>query len=101
MRFYKGNYEHYLKAREEEARVLESKAKHQEQKVKQAARFIERFRAKASKARQAQSKIKLVKKIELVETFQNGKPSTSLFLRWREAAGTCFRSTAYPRASDP
>jgi len=73
MRFYKGNYEHYLKAREEEARVLESKAKHQEQKVKEAARFIDRFRAKSSKARQAQSKIKLVKKIELVETFQRRK----------------------------
>jgi ATP-binding cassette, subfamily F, member 3 len=73
LRFYNGNYEHYLKAREEEARVLESRAKHQEQKVKEAERFIERFRAKASKARQAQSKIKLVKKIELVETFQKRK----------------------------
>jgi ATP-binding cassette subfamily F protein 3 len=73
MRFYNGNYEHYLKAREEEARVLEARAKHQEQKVKQAERFIERFRSKASKARQAQSKIKLVKKIELVETFQKRK----------------------------
>jgi ATP-binding cassette subfamily F protein 3 len=73
MRFYNGNYEHYLKAREEENRVLEAKAKHQEQKVKEAERFIERFRAKASKARQAQSKIKLVKKIELVETFQRRK----------------------------
>ena len=73
MRFYNGNYEHYLRAREEEARVLEARAKHQEQKVKEAERFIERFRAKASKARQAQSKIKLVKKIELVETFQKRK----------------------------
>ena len=73
MRFYNGNYEHYLKAREEETRVLESRAKHQEQKVKEAARFIERFKAKASKARQAQSKIKLVRKIELVETFQKRK----------------------------
>ncbi len=73
MRFYSGNYEHYLKAREEESRVLESRAKHQEQKVREAERFIERFRAKASKARQAQSKIKLVKKIELVETFQKRK----------------------------
>jgi len=73
MRFYNGNYEHYLRAREEEARVLEAKAKHQEQKVKEAERFIERFKAKASKARQAQSKIKLVKKIELVETFQKRK----------------------------
>ena len=73
MRFYNGNYEHYLRAREEEAKVLEARAKHQEQKVKEAERFIERFRAKASKARQAQSKIKLVKKIELVETFQKRK----------------------------
>jgi ATP-binding cassette subfamily F protein 3 len=73
MRFYNGNYEHYLRAREEEARVLEARVKHQEQKVKEAERFIERFRAKASKARQAQSKIKLVKKIELVETFQKRK----------------------------
>ncbi|MGE5840840.1 MAG: ABC-F family ATP-binding cassette domain-containing protein [Deltaproteobacteria bacterium] len=73
LRFYNGNYEHYLRAREEEARVLEARAKHQEQKVKEAERFIERFRAKASKARQAQSKIKLVKKIELVQTFQRRK----------------------------
>jgi ATP-binding cassette subfamily F protein 3 len=73
LRFYTGNYEHYLRAREEEARVLEARAKHQEQKVKEAERFIERFRAKATKARQAQSKIKLVKKIEMVETFQKRK----------------------------
>jgi ATP-binding cassette subfamily F protein 3 len=73
MRFYSGNYEHYLKTREEEARVLEARAKHQEQKVKEAVRFIERFKAKASKARQAQSKLKLVKKIELVDTFQKRK----------------------------
>jgi ATP-binding cassette subfamily F protein 3 len=73
MRFYSGNYDHYLKAREEEARVLDARAKNQEQKVKEATRFIERFKAKASKARQAQSKIKLVKKIELIETFKRRK----------------------------
>jgi len=73
MRFYNGNYDHYLKAREDEARVLDARAKHQEQKVREAARFIERFKAKASKARQAQSKIKLVKKIELIETFKKRK----------------------------
>jgi ATP-binding cassette, subfamily F, member 3 len=73
MRFYNGNYDHYLKAREEEKKNLEARAKNQEQKVKEAARFIERFRAKSSKARQAQSKIKLLKKIELVETHQRQK----------------------------
>jgi ATP-binding cassette, subfamily F, member 3 len=73
MRFYNGNYDHYLKAREEEKKNLEARAKNQEQKVKEAARFIERFRAKSSKARQAQSKIKLLKKIQLVETHQKQK----------------------------
>jgi ATP-binding cassette, subfamily F, member 3 len=73
MRFYNGNYDHYLKAREEEKKNLEARAKNQEQKVKEASRFIERFRAKSSKARQAQSKIKLLKKIELVETHKKQK----------------------------
>ena len=65
---YSGNYDFYLEAREERRKSLAAKARNQEQKIKDAQRFIERFRAKASKARQAQSKIKLLKKIELVET---------------------------------
>jgi len=73
MRFYNGNYDHYLRAREEEKKNLEARAKNQEQKVKEASRFIERFRAKSSKARQAQSKIKLLKKIELIETHKKQK----------------------------
>jgi ATP-binding cassette, subfamily F, member 3 len=73
IRFYNGNYDHYLRAREEEKKNLEAKARNQEQKVKEAAKFIERFRAKSSKARQAQSKIKLLKKIELVETHRKQK----------------------------
>jgi ATP-binding cassette subfamily F protein 3 len=73
MRFYNANYDHYLNAREEENKTLEAMARNQEQKVKEAAKFIQRFRAKSSKARQAQSKIKLLKKIELVETHKKQK----------------------------
>ena len=73
LRSYSGNYDFYLQAREEESRTLEARARNQEQKVKEAKRFIERFQAKASKARQAQSKIKLMKKMELIETHQHRK----------------------------
>ena len=73
MRSYNGNYDFYLKAREEEVRSLEARAKNQEQKIKDAEKFIERFRSKATKARQAQSKIKLVKKMEMVETHRKEK----------------------------
>jgi ATP-binding cassette, subfamily F, member 3 len=70
MRSYKGNYDSFLAAREEEMKILEANARRQEQRVREAQKFIDRFRAKASKARQAQSKIKLLKKMELVESYR-------------------------------
>ncbi len=73
LRMYKGDYETYLRAREEERKTLENRARNQEQKVREAQRFIERFRSKATKARQAQSKIKLLKKMEMVKTHSRKK----------------------------
>jgi ATP-binding cassette subfamily F protein 3 len=73
VRSYSGNFEFYVKARDEERRLLEAKARKQDQRVKEAQKFIDRFRAKASKARQAQSKLKLVKKMEMVETHKREK----------------------------
>lgn len=79
VRSYLGNYDAYLDAREEEQKVLEANARKQEQRVKDAEKFIERFRAKASKARQAQSKIKLLKKMELVKTHRREKTARFFF----------------------
>lgn len=73
IRTYRGNYDQYLKSREEENNLLEARAKKQEQKVKDAKKFIERFRTKATKARQAQSKIKLLNKMEIVKTHKGPK----------------------------
>ena len=73
MRSFSGNYDFYLKARREEVKSLEAKARNQEQKVKDARKFIDRFRSKANKARQAQSKIKLLEKMEIVKTHSKKK----------------------------
>jgi ATP-binding cassette subfamily F protein 3 len=73
MRGYRGNYDFYLKARSEEKLALAAMARNQELRVKEARKFIERFRYKASKARQVQSKIKLLKKMELVESHRPQK----------------------------
>lgn len=73
LRSYSGNYDFYLKAHEEEKKALDAQARNQEQKIKEAKRFVERFRAKASKARQAQSKIKLMNKMELINTHKAQK----------------------------
>ncbi len=73
LRSYGGNYDFYLKAREEEKKGLEAKARKQEQRIKEAKKFVDRFRAKASKARQAQSKIKLMNKMEMIRTHTTQK----------------------------
>ena len=73
MKSYSGNYDHYLRARSEEVKSLEAKARNQGQKIEDAQKFIDRFRPKATKARQAQSKIKLIEKMEMVKTHRANK----------------------------
>ena len=77
IRSYPGNYDVYLKAHQEEEKILEGQAKKQAQTIKDARKFIDRFRYKATKARQAQSKLKLLQKMEIVKT--NAKQKTMNF----------------------
>jgi ATP-binding cassette, subfamily F, member 3 len=67
LRAYPGNYEDYLAARAAEEAQLEAKAERQEKRRAQTLAFIERFRAKATKARQVQSRIKQLEKEEIIE----------------------------------
>ena len=62
--FYRGGYSAFERQRRERA-MLEAKfAKKQEAQRKHLQAFVDRFRAKASKARQAQSRIKMLAKLE-------------------------------------
>ena len=70
LRSYPGNYERYVEARLEEETILAGKAKNLERERERLTRFIDRFRAQANKAKAVQSRIKLLEKMEDVETFQ-------------------------------
>ena len=63
IREFRGNYSSYLEKKEQIAAVAEATAKNQEKKLRAQRRFIERFRYKASKARQVQSRIKMLEKM--------------------------------------
>jgi ATP-binding cassette subfamily F protein 3 len=67
LRTYAGNYERYLELRAAELERLEAQAERQERRRAELQAFIDRFRAKATKARQVQSRIKLLEKEEIVE----------------------------------
>ncbi|MFC1956467.1 ABC-F family ATP-binding cassette domain-containing protein, partial [Chloroflexota bacterium] len=64
--FYHGNYDSYVLARQKDLEIKQSAAKKQALKFNMEMRFIERFRAKNTKATQVQSRIKRLGKIERV-----------------------------------
>ncbi len=58
---YAGNYTFYLKDRVERRLIQRASFENQQKAIQETERFIERFRAKASKARQVQSRVKSLK----------------------------------------
>ncbi len=65
--FYSGNYEKYLAQKAERKMQLEAAYKNQHDRVEALEAFINRFRATATKAKQVQSRIKELEKIERIE----------------------------------
>src|SRR4051812_1330174 len=65
--FYTGGYEKYRAQKAERLAQLESAYKNQRDKIEQLESFINRFRAQATKAKQVQSRIKELEKIERIE----------------------------------
>lgn len=64
IREFRGDYSSYIERKEQITAVAAATAKNREKKLRAQRRFIERFRYKASKARQVQSRIKMLEKIE-------------------------------------
>ena len=70
---YSGNYDDYERLKEDKQTQLESQAANQNRRIAEVERFIERFRAKNTKATQVQSRIKMLDKIERVQTSESSK----------------------------
>lgn len=63
---YRGNYTTYLETRKAQIATLQAQARAQEDLIRRNEQFIERFRSKASKSRQVQSRVKMLERIEQV-----------------------------------
>ena len=64
--FYQGNYDTFAKTREAKRAVQTAAAKKQSAQREHLQKFVDRFKAKASKAKQAQSRVKALERMELI-----------------------------------
>jgi len=65
--YFKGNYTQYIAAEKQRREVLESAYNRQQKEIARKKATIDKFRAKSSKARMAQSMMKQLEKTELIE----------------------------------
>jgi ATP-binding cassette, subfamily F, member 3 len=67
LKSYKGNYSNYVLEKEQYEQIQASAFKNQQKQIKDTERFINRFRAKSTKAKQVQSRVKRLEKLEKVD----------------------------------
>ncbi len=94
--FYTGGYEKYRQQKAERLAQLESEYKNQQDKIQQLEAFINRFRYQATKAKQVQSRIKELEKIDRIElppeektihfSFPQPKPSGRVVATFKNVA---------------
>jgi ATP-binding cassette subfamily F protein 3 len=98
---YSGNYEKYLAQKTQRQEQLEAACKNQRERIEQLEVFINRFRYQATKAKQVQSRIKELKKMERIEipeeektihfSFPQPKPSGRIVAEFAGVAKTYYR----------
>lgn len=84
---YEGNYSFYLREKELRQEIQQNAWENQQQKIRQTERFIERFRAKASKARQVQSRMKALEKMDLIEEVVDDTAAVNFRFRFSQQPG--------------
>ncbi len=70
---YKGNYSYYLREKEKRLAALEKERLLQQGEIKKTEEFIERFRFKATKAKQVESRVRMLEKFAPLQAEGHGK----------------------------
>ncbi|SHG61090.1 ATP-binding cassette, subfamily F, member 3 [Chryseolinea serpens] len=84
---YEGNYSFYLEEKELRQEIQQGAYENQQQKIKQTERFIERFRSKATKARQVQSRVKALERMDLVEEVVDDTAAVNFKFKFNQQPG--------------
>jgi ATP-binding cassette subfamily F protein 3 len=107
--FYTGNYDRYLEQKAERRAQLEASQKNQQEQIHHLETFINRFRYQATKARQVQSRIKELEKIDKIElpdeervihfSFPQPRPSGRMVAELRNVAKSYGQKSVFENVS--
>jgi ATP-binding cassette subfamily F protein 3 len=107
--FYTGNYDRYLEQKAERRAQLEASQKNQQEQIHHLETFINRFRYQATKARQVQSRIKELEKIDKIElpdeervihfSFPQPRPSGRMVAELRNVAKSYGKKNVFENVS--
>ncbi|MFZ6010962.1 MAG: ribosomal protection-like ABC-F family protein [Bacteroidota bacterium] len=84
---YEGNYSFYLQEKEMRQEIQQNAYENQQQKIRQTERFIERFKAKATKARQVQSRIKSLERMDMIEEVTEDTAAVNFRFKFTQQPG--------------
>ncbi|GGI24955.1 ABC-F family ATP-binding cassette domain-containing protein [Pedobacter mendelii] len=84
---YAGNYSFYVEEKALRGEIQKGEFKNQQAKIKQEERLIERFKAKASKAKMAQSRMKALDKMERVDDVDDDNPTVNFAFKFSKPSG--------------
>lgn len=84
---YAGNYSFYLEEKSLREEIQGNQFKNQQAKIKQEEKLIERFRAKASKAKMVQSRIKALDRMEKVDDIDDDNPEVNFSFKFSKPSG--------------
>ncbi|MGD1843384.1 MAG: ABC-F family ATP-binding cassette domain-containing protein [Thermonemataceae bacterium] len=84
---YSGNYTFYLKEKALRQEIQQNAYENQQDQIKQMEKFITRFRSKATKARQVQSRIKQLEKMDLIEEVIDEKAAVHFKFSFGQTSG--------------
>ena len=87
LNLYEGNYDFYVAEKQLRTEIQKNAFQNQQQHIKQSERFIERFKAKATKARQVQSRVKALDKLDIIEDIVDSQAIINFKFKFSQKSG--------------
>jgi ATP-binding cassette subfamily F protein 3 len=87
LNLYEGDFDFYVKEKQLRAEIQKNAFVNQQQHIKQSEKFIERFKAKATKARQVQSRVKALDKLDLIDDIVDDQAVINFKFKFTQQSG--------------